>query len=73
MQEREGHKRVYICICNAIRESDLRAEAKIANGCAEDLYRRLGREPQCRQCLEEADRIVLEVRDAARLPATLSH
>jgi bacterioferritin-associated ferredoxin len=64
---------VYICICNAIKEADLRAEAKIAQGCAEDLYRRLGHEPQCRQCLEDAERIVLEVRDCSRLPVPAGH
>jgi bacterioferritin-associated ferredoxin len=64
---------VYICICNAIKESDLRAEARLASGSAEELYRRLGREPQCRQCLDEAERVVLEVRDAARLPVPLLH
>ncbi len=63
---------MYICICNAIKESDLRAEAKVCAGTAEELYRRLGHEPQCRQCLEEADRIVLEVHDAARLPVPIS-
>lgn len=64
---------MYICICNAIKEADLRAEAKIAHGCAEELYRRLGHEPQCRQCLEDAEKIVLDVRDSARLPATIGH
>jgi bacterioferritin-associated ferredoxin len=63
---------VYICICNAIKEADLRSEAKIASGTAEELYRRLGHEPQCRQCLDEADRIVLGVRDAARLPVPIA-
>ncbi len=63
---------MYICICNAIKEADLRAEAKCKSGSAEELYRKLGHEPQCRQCLEEADRIVLEVHDAARLPVPIT-
>ncbi len=64
---------MYICICNAIKESDLRAEARVAPGTAEELYLRLGRTPMCRQCLEDADRIVHEVREAARLPVPQFH
>ncbi len=64
---------MYICICNAIKESDLRDIARREPGAAEELYRKLGREPKCRQCLDEAERIVLEVRDAARLPVPVGH
>ena len=64
---------MYICICNAIKESDLRAVAKDHPGTAEELYLRLGREPMCGQCLDEAERIVREVHNAARLPIPLLH
>jgi bacterioferritin-associated ferredoxin len=53
---------MYICICNAIRESDLRSAARCRAGSAEALYRSLGKEPQCRQCIDEADEIVAEER-----------
>lgn len=53
---------MFICICNAIRETDLRRAACQQRGDAEALYARLGFAPQCRQCLEEADQIVEEVR-----------
>lgn len=53
---------MYICICNAIREQDLRRAACQQRGDAETLYTRLGFAPQCRQCLEEADTIVEEAR-----------
>jgi len=39
---------MYICICNAIRECELRDYAK------------LGKTPNCGQCLKDADRIVEE-------------
>ena len=53
---------MYICICNAIRETDLRRAACQQRGDAETLYTRLGFAPQCRQCLEEAELIVEEAR-----------
>ena len=56
---------MYVCICNAIREKDLRAAARCCRDGAEDLYARLGRTPQCRQCLDEADHIVAEERALA--------
>lgn len=53
---------MYICICNAIRENDLRAAARCHGGSAEALYCRMGKTPQCRQCLDEAEDIVAEER-----------
>ena len=55
---------MYVCICNAVRESDLRAAARCHRGGAESLYRMMGKEPQCRQCLDEADDIVAQERCA---------
>lgn len=51
---------MYVCICNAIRETDLRSAARRCGGDAETVYAALGRTPQCRQCLEEAEDIIAE-------------
>ena len=51
---------MYVCICNAIRESDLRSAARRCRGNAEAVYAALGRTPQCRQCLDEAEDIIAE-------------
>lgn len=65
---------MYVCICNAIRESDFRAAARAHPELgAEALYGSLGKQPQCRQCLEEADRIRDEERFAGKLPMTVGH
>lgn len=64
---------MYVCICNAIRESDLRGAARQCCGDAESIYISLGRPPQCRQCIEEAEDIVREERAAGKLPVALSH
>ncbi len=62
---------MYICICNAIRESELRSAARACHGDAESIYISLGRPPQCGQCLEEAEDILIDERAAANVPACL--
>ncbi|MEM9312372.1 MAG: (2Fe-2S)-binding protein [Pseudomonadota bacterium] len=53
---------MYICICNAIRESDLRDAAIGHDGDAEATYAALGKRPNCGQCLEKADKIIEQER-----------
>lgn len=60
---------MYVCICNAIRETDLRAAARCCIGDADEVYSSLGRTPQCRQCIDDAHEIVLEERSAVTSPA----
>jgi bacterioferritin-associated ferredoxin len=56
---------MYICICNAIRETDLRKAALSCNGDAEATYATLGKRPNCGQCLDEAQQIIETERAAA--------
>lgn len=60
---------MYICICNAIRETDLRRAAAQNSGDAEAIYACLGKRPNCGQCLEDANAIVSEEREMAELSA----
>ena len=53
---------MYVCICNAIRETELRAVARAVPGDATQVYAALGRTPQCRQCLDEAGEIICQAR-----------
>lgn len=53
---------MYICICNAIRESELREAARKSGGDAEEAYAQLGKTPNCGQCLKMADQIVEQER-----------
>ena len=57
---------MYVCVCNAIRESEFRAAARRCPGDAEAVYAALGKVPQCRQCLEDADMILVEERTRDR-------
>lgn len=47
-----------VCVCNAIREKDLRDA--LSEGCARprEVYARLGRRPKCGQCLSFAQSII---------------
>jgi len=54
-----------VCICNAIRESDVRAAVRSGAECPRSAYQALGRRPKCGQCLTFAREIVEEERASA--------
>ena len=54
---------MYVCICNAIRETDLRRAARHSSGDAEECYAMLGKRPNCGSCLDEAEDIMFEERE----------
>ncbi len=60
---------MYVCICNAIRESELRRAARHTSGDAEACYAALGKLPSCGSCLDEADGILEEERELGFVPA----
>lgn len=53
---------MYVCNCNAIRESELRGAAPYTCGGAEEAYALLGKLPNCGQCLDDADAILAHER-----------
>jgi bacterioferritin-associated ferredoxin len=59
---------MYVCVCNAIREGELRRAALRCDGDAEAVYAALGKRPNCGQCLDEADEIVEHERALASTP-----
>ena len=59
---------MYVCVCNAIRENELRHAARRTEGDAEAVYAMLGCEPQCCMCLDEAAEMIVEERLADRRP-----
>lgn len=54
---------MYVCICNAIRECDVRRMARRVTGDAESVYAALGKRPNCGHCLEEAEDLIFEERE----------
>ena len=61
-----------ICVCNAIREDELRAAAR--EGATEPLgaYKSLGCEPQCGCCLDYAQEVIDDERHNAAKRKTAS-
>jgi bacterioferritin-associated ferredoxin len=54
-----------VCVCNAIRESDVRKAARDGASCPTAAYRGLGRKPRCGQCLPFARQIIAAERETA--------
>jgi len=63
---------MFICVCNAIKESELRDAARVCPGNAESVYAALGKKPNCGQCLEEADDMIAEERGAVCSLSTIA-
>jgi bacterioferritin-associated ferredoxin len=58
--EKDSH--MVVCVCNAIRESQLRDVARTGQlRCAKAAYAQLGRKPKCGQCLPFARNIISDV------------
>lgn len=60
---------MYTCVCNAIRECELRRAARVVPGDAESVYAAMGKQPQCGTCLCDADEILFEEREMTVEPA----
>ncbi len=59
---------MFVCICNAIRESELRQAAREHSCDAEAIYELMGKPPQCGMCLGEAQAVLDEAREQAKHP-----
>lgn len=51
-----------LCICNAIRESEVRDLARGGAACPASAYALLGRRPKCGQCIPFARAVIAEER-----------
>jgi bacterioferritin-associated ferredoxin len=56
---------VIVCVCNALREKQVRATARVCAGPVGQVYAELGCKPQCGQCLPFARQLVREERSQA--------
>ena len=54
-----------VCICNAIRESEVRQAAREGASCPTSAYRLQGRKPRCGQCFAFAREIIAAERATA--------
>ena len=49
---------MYVCICNAYRDTEIRAVAQAGVRCARKAYQQLGNGPQCGRCLSFAQVLI---------------
>ncbi len=59
---------MYVCVCNAFRDSELRHAARNEEGDVDAVYATLGCQVQCGMCVEEAAEMIVEERRADRRP-----
>lgn len=59
---------MYICVCNAIRECELRRVARHSGGDVEAAYAALGKRPNCGSCLDDAEDVLFEELEMAAEP-----
>jgi bacterioferritin-associated ferredoxin len=60
---------MYVCICNAVTDRDIRQCAELGVSSLEDLRRSLGVANCCGKCAQAASRILAERAEAAELQA----
>ena len=49
---------MYVCVCNAYRDTEIRAVAQNGVRCAKKAYQELGNGPQCGRCLTFAQGLI---------------
>jgi bacterioferritin-associated ferredoxin len=53
-----------VCVCNAIRESEVRQAALEGASCPSSAYGRFGRKPRCGQCFSFARQVIASAQAA---------
>ena len=49
---------MYVCVCNAYRDAEIRAVAQAGIRCARKAYQELGNGPRCGRCLSFAQSLI---------------
>jgi bacterioferritin-associated ferredoxin len=68
---------MYVCVCNAVTDRQIRAQSECTRGTVAEIYRALGIKVKCGKCVRTAKCIIAEmqpeacseVRDGLSLPA----
>ena len=59
---------MYVCLCNAITDRDVRAHAAGGNCTVSTVYRSLGIEPQCGKCVPHVRQLLRQVAELPHSP-----
>lgn len=52
---------MFVCICNAYRDSEIREAAQAGHRTADEAYYWLGDGPCCRRCIDQAQALIDQV------------
>lgn len=64
---------MYVCICNAYRDAEIREAARAGLRCAHKAYAALGGGPRCGRCLPTAQELIDREHDApSALPVSVA-
>jgi bacterioferritin-associated ferredoxin len=57
---------MYVCVCNAITDRDVRASAQCDACTVAGIYRSLGRQPKCGKCVPLVRQLLRQVTEIAQ-------
>ncbi len=62
---------MYVCVCNAVTDRQIRAQSESSRGTVAEVYRALGIKVKCGKCVSTAKCIIGEMRPAEMRPAEM--
>ena len=57
---------MYVCVCNAVTDRQIRSQSECTRGTVAEIYRALGIKLQCGKCIPTAKCIIDELQPEAR-------
>jgi bacterioferritin-associated ferredoxin len=60
---------MYVCVCNAITDRDVRIQAQRDAGTVAAIYRSLGKKPKCGKCAPLVCQLLRQVVELSQPPA----
>ena len=63
---------MYVCVCNAITDRDVRAQAQKESGTVAMIYRSLGAKPKCGKCVPLMCQLVRQLIEPLEPQASLA-
>jgi bacterioferritin-associated ferredoxin len=63
---------MYVCVCNAITDREVRAQAQRDGSTVAAIYRSLGRKPTCGKCVPLVCQLLRQVVELPQPPAAVA-
>jgi bacterioferritin-associated ferredoxin len=66
IEDQRGWPNMYVCVCNAVTDRQIRSQSECTRGTVAEVYRALGIKLQCGKCVRTAKCIIDELQPPAR-------